>query len=48
MVSYKIHRYIKCMLWQIQQTQDTMPLSVQLHMERKYYVLVYSENIVKR
>ena len=25
---------------QIQQTQDTMRISVQLHMERKYYVLV--------
>ena len=31
---------------QIQQTQDTMRISVQLHMERKYYVLVNKENIV--
>ena len=31
------------MLWQIQQTQDIMRLSVQQHMERKYNV---SENIV--
>ena len=32
------------MLRQIQQTQDTMRISV--HMERKYNVLVNSENIV--
>ena len=31
---------------QIQQTQDTMRISVQLHKERKYYVLVNRENIV--
>ena len=34
------------MLWQIQETQDTMRISSQLHMERKYYVLGNSENIV--
>ena len=43
MVSHKTHI---CMLRQIQQTQDTMRKSVQLHMERKYFVLVNSENIV--
>ena len=44
MVSHKTHRYIKCMLRQIQQTQDTMRISA--HLERKYNVLVNSENIV--
>ena len=44
--NYQKHRYIKCMLQQIQQTQDTMRVSVQLHMERQYYVLVNVENIV--
>ena len=34
------------MLLQIEQTQDTMRISVQLHMEWKYYVLVNSEDIV--
>ena len=34
------------MLRQIQQTQDKMRISKQLHMERKYYVLVSSENSV--
>ena len=47
MVSHsQTHRYIKCMLRQIQKTQDTMRISVQLHMEWKYYVLVSSEDIV--
>ena len=46
MVSHKTHRYMKCMLRQIQQTQDTMGISVLLYMERKYYVLVNSEYIV--
>ena len=35
------------MLRQIQQTQDTMRISIQLHMEPKCYTLVNSENIVK-
>ena len=34
------------MLRKIQQTQDAMRISVQLHMEWKFYVLVNSEDIV--
>ena len=46
--NYRTHKYIKFspLLQQIQQTQNTMRISVQLHMERKYYLLVNSENIV--
>ena len=43
---FQRHKYIKCMRRQMQQTQYTMRISVQLHMERKYYVLVNSEGIV--
>ena len=46
-VSHQAHKYFKCMLRQIQQIQYTLRISVQLHMEQKYYVLMKSENIVK-
>ena len=42
MVSHIAHRYIK-----IKQTQDTMHISVQVHMERECCVFVKSENILK-